>query len=585
MVRRMVMIWLAMALGLGAGSAAQGPTSSLQSLEHGGLSRTYALYVPQNLPTEAPVPLVIALHPFASSAYAMQALTQLDAVADAEGFIVVYPNAAGMAWNDGRDFSAIPQVGSQADDIGFLAALADHIAGQYPVDRQKIYLVGFANGAMMGYYAACHTPNVYAAIAVVGALMWQHHLDNCPPETDGATNLLIIHGTHDPNYPFDGRPPEGGNGRRLGADETVNYWAVRFGCAAVSENPNGNVTLVPRCVDDKVIAYYSVRGGSNHWMRADERLRVNPFGIDATEIVTRFFFDEQTPFIPQPNRSVGVPRTFYTYVPPSYDPAIPMPLVVALHGRPGNAGGIALIMDWNRIADRYGFIVVYPEGIRQGWNSARGVRGFEDSGLDDARFLSDLIHDLSLDLNIDQRRIYAAGFSNGGYMAQRLACERPEQYAAIAIVGATFNPYLQQFCDGDTVPIIFIHGTEDVSIPWEGLFQAAGGYRIYNSLSAPDSMVFWVERNDCDDRFQFDQLPQLGQSAGTSVDVYRYDDCAYGHAVHFYVVRGGGHNWPGVRGVIGERIAGVVNMDFHASEVIWQFFARFSRAIPELDDN
>lgn len=573
-------IWVVLivtGLYLGLLPPSRGQDNALQILQYDGFDRTYLLHIPDNLPSHTRVPLAIVLHPFASSAYAMQALTQFDTAADAGGFVVAYPNTIGMAWNDGRDFNFLDRMGPITDDIGFLEALVAHLDEQGLIDPEQVYLTGFANGGMMGYYVACHAPRQYAAIAIVGALMWQHHFDTCPTETLGATDLLIVHGSNDPIYPFDGRPEDGFNARRAGADETVNFWAERFGCEPLSENPNANTTVVPRCADGKMIAYYSVRGASNNWMRADEKLRLNPYGIAATEIITHFFFDEQTPFILQPNRVVGVPRTFYTYVPPSYNPDEPMPLVIALHGRPGSAGGIALITDWNSIANRHGFIVAYPEGINQGWNSTRGMRGFEDNGLDDTRFLSDLIHDLSQDLNIDQSRIYVAGFSNGGYMAQRLACENPEQYAAIAIVGATFNPYLQQFCGETSVPIILIHGTEDISIPWMGLYQEGRGYRIYNALSAPDSMVFWAARNNCDDRFHFSQLPQLGQSPGTWVDVYRYDNCAYSQSVHFYAVRGGGHNWPGVPGVIGPQIAGVVNMDFHASEVIWQFFVRYWR--------
>ena len=157
-----------------------------------GVDRTYELYVPESVAGADAVPLVIALHPFASSGKAWRALTGFDALADEHGFIVAYPDAADLDWNDGSAQAAGWTGLEPGDDIAFMKALIDHLAAEYPVDPARVALVGFAAGGTFAYRAACEIPERFDRVAVSGALTWDFHLDNCPVADDQEPVSLLV---------------------------------------------------------------------------------------------------------------------------------------------------------------------------------------------------------------------------------------------------------------------------------------------------------------------------------------------------------------------------------------------------------
>jgi polyhydroxybutyrate depolymerase len=206
-------------------SAQDGATGAL---EDAGTARTYYLHVPASYDGSTPVPLVIALHGTSSSGRALAALTGLDAAADEQGFIVVYPNADGSVWGEDPTDPAAP------DDLAFIPALIDQLAQTYAIDPDRVYLTGTSSGGLMAYRLACALPERFAAVAVVGPLMWERHAEACPAESAAPVNMLIIHGTDDIFYTHrkhvyeslwsDARPVI------LGVDETVGFWVKRDGC-------------------------------------------------------------------------------------------------------------------------------------------------------------------------------------------------------------------------------------------------------------------------------------------------------------------------------------------------------------------
>jgi polyhydroxybutyrate depolymerase len=123
-----------------------------------------------------------------------------------------------------------------------------------------------------------------------------------------------------------------------------------------------------------------------------------------------------------------------------------------------------------------------------------------------------------------------------------------------------------------------MHGTDDNNILWDGISVERGGRVIPITHSIGDSMGFWAAFVGCSDRFTVRELPQRGGSPGTLVRVLSYLDCPVEREVLLYAIVGGGHNWPGVPGMIPEQVAGLVNTDIHASDVIWEFFTRHIRA-------
>jgi polyhydroxybutyrate depolymerase len=268
----------------------------------------------------------------------------------------------------------------------------------------------------------------------------------------------------------------------------------------------------------------------------------------------------------------GVERTYALYVPPAYDGSEPWPLVVALHGRGGDGSTFADQLDLNRVAQENDFIAAYPDGINHEWNYAQGTPEWIGPETDDVEFLSALVDAVADEYAIDRGRVYAAGFSNGGFMTQRLACEVPDEYAAFAVISAGFYPSLHQWCETSTpTPILFIHGTADVVVPWTGTVQG----QVVLSMPVEDTVAYWAEHDGCSpDEVTHETLPSAeeGEEATTSVIYFHIGGCDDDTEVVLYAVEGGGHNLPGVPGRLNATVAGNVTMDLHAGEAIWAFF-------------
>jgi polyhydroxybutyrate depolymerase len=186
-----------------------------------------------------------------------------------------------------------------------------------------------------------------------------------------------------------------------------------------------------------------------------------------------------------------------------------------------------------------------------------------------------VVDDVSSKHNIDARRVYVTGLSNGGFMAQRLACYAPGKFTAFASVAAGGYAYMSEDCvSNGPVNMLYIHGTADEKVPWGGLAVTDNnGNQQPVTLSLTSSVKFWAERDQCSPDVVSKEIPSTGKSPGTRVRVLSSTDCLDNAAVVLYAIIGGGHNWPGAPGIIPPAIAGQVNMDIHASDVIWSFFA------------
>lgn len=568
--------------------------ATTETIIHDGLERVYHVYVPPSYNGENPVPLVVALHPAASSGKAMESLTGLDRAADEYGFVVVYPKSYGLVWADGRAEVNTRQIEEPRDDVGFISALVRHLLETYNIDSERIYLTGHSVGGGLAYRLACEMPEQFAAVAVVGTLMWNYHLDVCP-KTGEPVTMLIVHGSEDATFPMQGRLWQGEetgtyNLRTLSIYETMDFWLTHNGCDAdvIDMQPESHKLTFSDCVDDTTVNLLVANGAGHGWFRMGD-YRLNQYGADATRIISRFFAGEtdwaqpQTEVVDHAEQEQTYPRSFRYYVPSSYNPDMPTPLVVVLHGRPDNGTGIAYITDMNPVAEREGFIALYPDGLDFSWNYYYWLQGpnatdYPFQEINDTQFLRDLIADISIDLNIDQQRIYVTGFSNGGFMTQLLACEASDLFAAFAPVGSALFPSLTDVCEqkhAAPAPMLFIHGTEDVSIPWTGISDSRTGLVV--SYPVSQTLGFWADFKGCSLEADYEEMPESGESPGTRVLYHTFPDCDDDKPLIFYMIGGGGHNWPGVPGRVPERIAGLVNMDIHASEVIWEFFEQFER--------
>ena len=265
-------------------------------------------------------------------------------------------------------------------------------------------------------------------------------------------------------------------------------------------------------------------------------------------------------YVSNRNNGTILDREYLLHVPASYDPTKPTPLVISMHAAGLWPAAQMEISRWNELADRQGFIVVYPSGAK-----SSGPRIFHvDKGparMRDVRFISELIDKLEATYNIDPRRIYANGLSNGGGMAFVLSCTMSDRIAAVGMVAAAQLLPFSWCTDARPVPMIAFHGTADRAVPYNG----------GTSWVAPDSFPNvltwtrnWARRNRC--------APNPSDAA-VAEDVTRraYTDCARNADVVLYTIRGGGHTWPGGK-PLPEWFVGTTSRSIDATSRMWEFF-------------
>jgi|SRR5579859_2529655 len=262
--------------------------------------------------------------------------------------------------------------------------------------------------------------------------------------------------------------------------------------------------------------------------------------------------------------SSGISRRYLLYVPGSYDRNKPAALVISLHPAATWGAFERNISGWNELAEQYGFIVVYPNGSGAffgGFSAGAHVWPAGPLSLPrDARFISELIDRLERDYNIDPKRIYVDGMSNGGGMAFALSCEIPDRIAAVGVVaGAQGSEWKCR--DSRPVPMIVFHGTADKFAAYMG-GKSPIAPRPFASI--PDWVRQVAQRNQCQAE---------GKETRLSASVRRlvYSGCDHNADVVFYTIEGGGHTWPGGKH-LPEWIAGRTTDEISASRLMWAFY-------------
>ena len=280
----------------------------------------------------------------------------------------------------------------------------------------------------------------------------------------------------------------------------------------------------------------------------------------------------------------GLQRSYLMHLPASYNKSHPWPLVIVLHGGGSEAKTMDPLTDFNELADKQGFVIVYPEaykhlitgpGMSQHWNDGRGDPGIkaQAENIDDVAFISALIDHLVQDLNIDEKMVFATGISNGAFMSNRLGCELSEKIAAIApVAGNIPQKTASTWSPSRATSVLIINGTEDPVVPFNGGDVSFLSLKTGKVISVADTVKFWVGKNGCPAAPETVQLPHLNPNDSTSTIVERYTDCRDGTEVVLYKVNGGGHTWPGGQQYMSEKLIGQTSRDFNATETIWQFF-------------
>jgi polyhydroxybutyrate depolymerase len=262
--------------------------------------------------------------------------------------------------------------------------------------------------------------------------------------------------------------------------------------------------------------------------------------------------------------SSGETRRYLLHVPRNLDQSEPVPLVITIHGFAQWPANHMSVSQWNPIADREGFIVVYPSGtgFPKRW-LAFPQQEFASSK--DVMFISDLIDTLSAQYNIDLSRIYVNGLSNGGGMTFLLGCELADRIAATGTVAGAFVLPMEQCAASRPMPLIAFHGTADPIVPFQG--GPSRGFDLPFPY-IPQWMAARAELNDCGPT-------PLALPANGEVNGVRYTGCLEDAEVIFYTIEGGGHTWPGGN-PLPKSIAGYTSMDISASETMWAFFEQYT---------
>lgn len=268
----------------------------------------------------------------------------------------------------------------------------------------------------------------------------------------------------------------------------------------------------------------------------------------------------------------GHERSYLVHVPPHATPDTPLPVVLAFHGGGANARTMVEFSGLSEKADQAGFIVVYPEGSgrleRMRTFNAGNCCGQAAAGnVDDIAFVRHVLDDLQGVANVDRRRVFATGMSNGAMMAYRVAAEMSDRIAAIAPVGGPMGT--RECRPARAVSVMHFHGDADEFAPFAGgKGRGPSGTDFY---SVDHSIGAWVDANGCRKTPLVTQLPDREQD-GTTVRQVRYASGRDGAEVVLVVVEGGGHTWPGREPRM--RSLGVSTRDISANDMMWEFFRR-----------
>jgi polyhydroxybutyrate depolymerase len=277
----------------------------------------------------------------------------------------------------------------------------------------------------------------------------------------------------------------------------------------------------------------------------------------------------------------GHTRTYKYYVPSSYTGKNALPLMISFHGSGSSADGQILLTHYHKIAEKEGFIVVFPDStvinqddevivptdhsfdpnsplIRR-WNL--GNTSGTLATIDDVGFASALIDTFAENFNVDASRVYASGMSNGAMFSNRLGVELSDRIAGIGAVTGQLGLNMAQKGPVAPVTTVLVMGDTDPVVPYEG--------REGSLLSVDETIQYWVNANKTVTKPRVSYLPQVAENDPTNIRREVYGGGKYGTEVILYAVEGGGHTWPGGPQYLPPSSIGLTSMHMDASQAIW----------------
>ncbi len=275
----------------------------------------------------------------------------------------------------------------------------------------------------------------------------------------------------------------------------------------------------------------------------------------------------------------GRQRRYQVYVPRGYDGQSTLPAVVGYHGGGSRPEAFREQAQLEPVADRHGFFVVYPDGSGRAIIAGKRLLTFNagtccgyalKNKVDDVGFTADLLDNLPRHYAVDQERIYLTGMSNGAMMIYRLACELSDRIAAIGPVAGDMG--VSGPAPKRPVPVIHFHGMQDQNAPFQGgLGERSVQPNPHRSI--PETIQFWIKFNRCQPQ------PLERQKERDFVrELYAPPVNTDGAPIEFYTLPDGGHTWPGGRDITAHLNTGRLIASVDASELMYRFFAHFTRS-------
>jgi polyhydroxybutyrate depolymerase len=260
------------------------------SINHGGLTRDYILYVPASYTAGNDAPLVFNFHGYTSNAMQQLFYSNFNAIADAEGCIIVYPE--GTLDDSGITHWNVGWGGSTVNDIGFTSALIDSISAEYSVNQDRIYSTGMSNGGFMSYQLACELSDRIAAIASVTGSMNLGWFNSCNP--NHPTPVMEIHGTTDPTVSYNA------SSFTESIPDIMDFWANLNNCNSTPTITNvPNINTADGCTAEHqiwkngsngvVVEHYKIIDGEHSWPGEIFPNGVTNQDINASEKIWEFF--------------------------------------------------------------------------------------------------------------------------------------------------------------------------------------------------------------------------------------------------------------------------------------------------------
>jgi polyhydroxybutyrate depolymerase len=278
-------------------------------------------------------------------------------------------------------------------------------------------------------------------------------------------------------------------------------------------------------------------------------------------------------------RHDGRERRYLVHVPPAAASDRALPVLLSFHGAGGTAAGHQRFTQTDSLADRKGFLVVYPEGTDSGgllvWNAGTCCGPAVAGRVDDVGFALAVVDDLALRVAVDPRRLYATGMSNGAMMAHRLAAEASTRIAAIAPVAGGL--VVQRLAPARPVPVLHIHSLDDpIALYRGGLRGRLAGVERMNP-NVDRMMARWAAADGCSGGPGSPEVRAERRDArGHTARLLSWSGCAGGSEVRLWQLTGAGHLWPG-QPDHGLHVLGTPTTVIDANEEIWKFVSRFRR--------